>query len=48
MFASEMSLNLNPERAMAIVLDAIQEVIPFELAVIMSLENDNALQIRKE
>ena len=46
MFASEMSLNLNPERAMAIVLDAIQEVIPFELAVIMSLENDNALQIR--
>lgn len=46
MLASEISLNLSPQRAMAIVLDAIQEVIPFELAVILSLENDNKLQIR--
>ncbi len=46
MLASEMSLTLSPERAMAIVLDAIREVIPFELAVILSLEKNNALQIR--
>ncbi|HPT46720.1 MAG TPA: sigma 54-interacting transcriptional regulator [Candidatus Rifleibacterium sp.] len=32
MLASEMSLTLSPERAMGIVLDAIQEIIPFELA----------------
>ncbi len=46
MLASEMSLTLSPERAMGIVLDAIQEIIPFELAVILSLEKNNTLQVR--
>ena len=46
MLTTEMSLALNPEKAMSIVLEAIQEVIPFELAVIMSLEKGNMLQVR--
>ena len=46
MLASEMSLTLSPERAMGIVLAAIQEIIPFELAVILSLEKNNTLQVR--
>ncbi|MDD3148794.1 MAG: sigma 54-interacting transcriptional regulator, partial [Candidatus Riflebacteria bacterium] len=46
MLASEMSMNMSPEKAMSIVLEAISEIIPYELAVILSLEKGNALQIR--
>lgn len=43
---SEAGTKLNPEKAMSIVLNAIQEIIPYELAVIMSLEPGNKLQVR--
>ncbi|NCB37981.1 MAG: GAF domain-containing protein [Erysipelotrichia bacterium] len=46
MLTTELSMLLKPERAMAIILDAIKEVIPFELAVILSLEANRSLQIR--
>ncbi len=37
---------LNPEATMDIVLEAIQEVIPYELAVILSKEENNKLKVR--
>ncbi len=41
------SLNyLTPQNTMDVVLDAIQEVIPYELAVILSKEVDNKLKVR--
>lgn len=40
------SLYLTPKNTMDIVLDAIQEVIPYELAVILSKESNNNLKVR--
>lgn len=37
---------LSPEKTMEIVLDAIKEIIPYELAVILSKETDNLLKVR--
>lgn len=37
---------LSPEKTMEIVLDTIKEIIPYELAVILSKENDNFLKVR--
>lgn len=37
---------LSPEKTMEIVLDAINEIIPYELAVILSKENDHILRVR--
>ncbi len=37
---------LSPHRTMGIVLDAINEIIPYELAVILSKEADNSLKVR--
>ncbi len=37
---------LSPNRTMGIVLDAINEIIPYELAVILSKETDNSLKVR--
>lgn len=40
------SVFLTPKNTMEIVLDAIQEVIPYELAVILSREMNNNLKVR--
>ncbi len=40
------SVYLSPQRTMGIVLDAINEIIPYELAVILSKEADNSLKVR--
>ena len=37
---------LTSERTLEIVLDAIKTLVPFELAVVLSLERDNRLQVR--
>jgi transcriptional regulator with GAF, ATPase, and Fis domain len=37
---------LSPNRTMGIVLDAINEIIPYELAVILSKEADDSLKVR--
>ena len=37
---------LSPHRTMGIVLDAINEIIPYELAVILSKEPDDSLKVR--
>ncbi len=37
---------LSPQKTMEIVLDAISEIIPYELAVILSRESDNNLKVR--
>jgi len=37
---------LSPQKTMEIVLDAISEIIPYELAVILSKETDNNLKVR--
>lgn len=37
---------LSPQRTMEIVLDAINEIIPYEMAVILSKEADNNLKVR--
>ena len=37
---------LSPQKTMEIVLDAISEIIPYELAVILSKETDNNLIVR--
>lgn len=42
---SEMTY-LSPQRTMEIVLDAINEIIPYEMAVILSKEYDNNLKVR--
>ncbi len=42
----EESLFLTPKKTMDIVLGAIQEIIPYELAVILSKEPDNKLKVR--
>ena len=39
-------LYLSPQKTMDIVLDAISEIIPYELAVILSKEADNNLKVR--
>ena len=39
-------LYLSPHKTMEIVLDAISEIIPYELAVILSKEADNNLKVR--
>lgn len=39
-------LTLSPERTMEIVLDAIGTVVPYELAVVLSLEKGNLLKVR--
>lgn len=44
--ASEQQLFLSPHKTMEIVLETIQEIIPYELAVIMSKESDNTLRVR--
>ncbi len=44
-FQSE-SLFLSPTKTMEIVLDAISEIIPYELAVILSKESDENLYVR--
>ncbi|MEW6709687.1 MAG: sigma 54-interacting transcriptional regulator, partial [Candidatus Riflebacteria bacterium] len=46
MLTSDVSMKMSPKKAMGIILEAIQEVIPYELAVIMSLEPDRQLQVR--
>lgn len=40
------SLFLSPQKTMEIVLEAIKEVIPYELAVILSKENNSNLKVR--
>lgn len=37
---------LSPQRTMEIVLDAINEIIPYEMAVILSKETNNNLKVR--
>jgi transcriptional regulator with GAF, ATPase, and Fis domain len=37
---------LSPHKTMGIVLDAINEIVPYELAVILSKEPDNNLKVR--
>jgi len=37
---------LTPQRTMEIVLDTISEIIPYELAVILSKESNNTLKVR--
>ncbi len=37
---------LSPHKTMEIVLEAIEEIIPYELAVILSKEPDNKLKVR--
>lgn len=37
---------LSPEKTMEIVLDTIKEIIPYELAVILSKEGDGSLRVR--
>jgi len=37
---------LSPQKTMEIVLDAIKEIIPYELAVILSKEKNNNLKVR--
>ncbi len=39
-------LLLSPQKTMEIVLDAINEIIPYELAVILSKESNNNLKVR--
>ncbi len=39
-------LTLSPERTMEIVLDAIGTVVPYELAVVLSLEKGSLLKVR--
>ena len=39
-------LLLSPQKTMEIVLDVISEIIPYELAVILSKESDNNLKVR--
>lgn len=39
-------LYLSPQKTMEIVLDTISEIIPYELAVILSKEADNNLKVR--
>ena len=38
---------LSPDRTMEIVLDAINDVIDYELAVVLSLEADDILKVKK-
>ncbi len=38
---------LSPDRTMEIVLDAIQDLIDYELAVVLSLENEDLLKVKK-
>ncbi len=38
---------LSPDRTMEIVLDALNEVVEYELAVVLSLENDKELRVRR-
>jgi len=40
------SIFLSPQRTMEIVLDAINEFIPYEMAVILSKESGNLLKVR--
>ncbi|MFA7287942.1 MAG: sigma 54-interacting transcriptional regulator [Melioribacteraceae bacterium] len=40
------NFRLTPKRTMDIVLEAINEIIPYELAVILSREEDNRLKVR--
>lgn len=42
----ESSIVLTPATTMSIVLEAIQEIIPYELAVILSKEDNNNLKVR--
>jgi transcriptional regulator with GAF, ATPase, and Fis domain len=42
----ESNFRLTPKRTMDIVLEAINEIIPYELAVILSREEDNRLKVR--
>jgi transcriptional regulator with GAF, ATPase, and Fis domain len=39
-------LLLSPQKTMEIVLDVINEIIPYELAVILSKESNNSLKVR--
>ena len=39
-------LLLSPQKTMEIVLDVISEIIPYELAVILSKEKNNNLKVR--
>lgn len=39
--------NLSPERTMEIVLEALSEVVSYELAVVLSLEAEKTLRVRK-
>ncbi len=45
LFQSEM-IYLSPHRTMEIVLDTISEIIPYELAVILSKESNDKLKVR--
>lgn len=44
--AIETALYLTPQKTMEIVLEAIEEIIPYELAVILSKESDTKLKVR--
>lgn len=37
---------LSPDRTMEIVLEAIAEIVPYELAVVLSMESNNMLKVR--
>jgi transcriptional regulator with GAF, ATPase, and Fis domain len=45
-FMQNESLYLSPHKTMEIVLEAINEIIPYEMAVILSREADNNLKVR--
>lgn len=40
------SIYLSPQKTMEIVLDAINEIVPYEMAVILSKESDDKLKVR--
>ncbi len=46
-FSSTLTPLLSPERTMEIVLEALSEVVNYELAVVLSLESDKLLRVRK-
>lgn len=45
-FSSTIAPLLSPDRTIEIVLDAINEIVSYELAVILSLEAENMLRVR--
>lgn len=46
-FDQNLSAYLSPERTMEIVLEAIEELVEYELAVVLSYEDDKNLKVRR-